>query len=205
MHIACLDFEGVLVPEIWVGLAERTGIEELKVTTREIPEYDRLMHMRLELMKKHRLGYKELLAAAEGLDPLPGASDFLEWLRGEFQVAIVSDTFYELALPLLRKLGMPMMLCHRLIVDEQGALAGYRLRQPDPKRHAIKGFKAMKFNVMVTGDSYNDIPMLEEADRGCFFCPPDNVVRDYPAFAIARSYQELKGQFSAAKRAFDEA
>lgn len=202
MHIACLDFEGVLVPEIWVGLAEKTGIEDLRITTREMPDYDRLMDLRLGIMRKHGLGFRELMAAADGLDPLPGAPDFLSWLRGEYQVAIVSDTFYELAFPLLRKLGMPMMLCHKLTVDEGGAITGYRLRQPDPKRHAIRGFKSMQYKVMVTGDSYNDIPMLQEADRGCFFCPPDNVVRDYPEFPIARSYDELKAAFLASKQAF---
>ena len=203
MHIACLDFEGVLVPEIWVGLADQTGIAELRVTTREMPDYDELMQLRLAIMRQHGLGFRELMAAAEGLDPLPGASEFLSWLRGEYQVAIVSDTFYELALPLLRKLGLPTMLCHRLTVAEDGAITGYRLRQPDPKRHAIRGFKSMQFKVMATGDSYNDIPMLQEADRACFFCPPDNVVRDYPAFPIARSYDELKSAFAESKRLFD--
>ena len=203
MHIACLDFEGVLVPEIWVGLAEQTGIAELRVTTREMPSYDDLMELRLRIMRQHGLGFRELLAAAEGLDPLPGAPAFLDWLRGEYQVAIVSDTFYELALPLLRKLGMPTMLCHRLTVAADGVITGYRLRQADPKRHAIRGFKSMQFKVMATGDSYNDIPMLQEADRACFFCPPDNVVRDYPAFPIARSYEQLKAAFLESKRAFD--
>lgn len=203
MHIACLDFEGVLVPEIWVGLAEQTGIPELRVTTREMPDYDELMRLRLAIMRQHGLGFRELMSAAEGLDPLPGALDFLDWLRGEYQVAIVSDTFYELAFPLLRKLGMPTMLCHRLLVGPDGLITGYRLRQQDPKRHAIRGFKSMEFKVMATGDSYNDIPMLQEADRSCFFCPPDNVVREYPQIPIARSYEELKAAFLEAKRLFD--
>ncbi len=202
MHIACLDFEGVLVPEIWVGLAERTGIAELRATTREVPDYHELMKMRLDVMRERGLKFADIMAAADSLDPLPGAFEFLTWLRGEFQVAIVSDTFYELALPLLRKLGMPMMLCHRLQVADSGEITGYQLRQPDPKRHAIRGFKSMQYQVMSTGDSYNDIPMLEEADSACFFCPPDNVVRDYPQFAIARSYAELQAAFSAARRAF---
>ncbi|MSQ69277.1 MAG: bifunctional phosphoserine phosphatase/homoserine phosphotransferase ThrH [Gammaproteobacteria bacterium] len=202
MHIACLDFEGVLVPEIWVGLAERTGIAELRATTREIPDYHELMNMRLAIMRAHGLGLNDIRAAADQLDPLPGAREFLDWLRREYQVAIVSDTFYELARPLLHKLGQPMMLCHRLAVDASGALNGYQLRQPDPKRHAVRAFKSMHYQVAATGDSYNDIPMLEEADRAWFFCPPDNVVRDYPAFPVARDYAQLKAAFAAAKRDF---
>lgn len=199
MHIACLDFEGVLVPEIWVGLAERTGVEELKATTREIPDYNELMTMRLRIMAERGLKFADILAAAESLEPLPDAREFLDWLRTEYQVAIVSDTFYELALPLLRKLGYPMMLCHRLAVGTDGTLTGYRLRQPDPKRHAVRGFKAMQYKVAATGDSYNDVPMLQEADRSWFFCPPANVVADHPSIAVARSYAELKAGFAAAK------
>ena len=203
MHIACLDFEGVLVPEIWVGLAERTGVEALKATTRDIPDYDDLMQMRLRIMAEHGLRFADVRAAAEDLDPLPGARDFLDWLRGEYQVAIISDTFYELAMPLVRKLGMPTMLCHRLLVDADGMLSGYRLRQPDPKRSAVRAFKSMRYKVAATGDSYNDVPMLEEADRSWFFCPPDNVMRDHPSIAVARSYAELRNGFCAAKKALD--
>lgn len=199
MHIACLDFEGVLVPEIWVGLAERTGVEELKATTREIPDYNELMTMRLRIMAERGLKFADILAAAESLEPLPDAREFLDWLRTEYQVAIVSDTFYELALPLLRKLGYPMMLCHRLAVGADGTLTGYRLRQQDPKRHAVRGFKSMQYKVAATGDSYNDVPMLQEADRSWFFCPPANVVADHPSIAVARSYAELKAGFAAAK------
>lgn len=201
MHIACLDFEGVLVPEIWVGLAERTGVEALQATTRDIPDYDELMKMRLRIMDERGLRFADVRAAAESLDPLPGAREFLDWLRGEYQVAIISDTFYELAMPLVRKLGLPTMLCHRLTVDDDGRLSGYRLRQPDPKRSAVRAFKSMQYKVVATGDSYNDVPMLEEADRSWFFCPPDNVVRDNPAIAVARSYAELQAGFSAAKLA----
>ncbi|HMM76925.1 MAG TPA: bifunctional phosphoserine phosphatase/homoserine phosphotransferase ThrH [Gammaproteobacteria bacterium] len=199
MHIACLDFEGVLVPEIWVGLAERTGVEALKATTRDIPDYDELMQMRLRTMDERGLRFADVRAAAEALDPLPGAREFLDWLRGEYQVAIVSDTFYELAMPLVKKLGLPTMLCHRLNVDADGRLSGYRLRQPDPKRNAVRGFKSMQYKVVATGDSYNDVPMLEEADLSWFFQPPENVVRDYPRIPIARSYAELKAAFTAAK------
>lgn len=203
MHIACLDFEGVLVPEIWVGLAERTGVEALRATTRDIPDYDDLMKMRLRIMDERGLKFADVLAAAESLEPLPGARDFLDWLRSEYQVAIVSDTFYELAMPLVRKLGLPTMLCHRLTVDAEGRLASYRLRQPDPKRHAVRAFKSMQYKVVATGDSYNDVPMLEEADRSWFFCPPENVMRDHPAIPVARSYAELKSAFSAARLSLD--
>ncbi len=199
MHIACLDFEGVLVPEIWVGLAERTGVEALQATTRDIPDYDELMKMRLRVMDEHGLRFADVRAAAEALDPLPGAREFLDWLRGEYQVAIVSDTFYELAMPLIRKLGLPTLLCHRLTVDADGRLSGYRLRQPDPKRHAVRGFKSMQYKIVATGDSYNDVPMLEEADLSWFFQPPENVVRDYPHIPVARSYAELQAAFTAAK------
>jgi phosphoserine / homoserine phosphotransferase len=202
MNIACLDFEGVLVPEIWVGLAERTGIEALLATTREIPDYDQLMKQRLRIMAEHHLSLKDIQAAADELQPLPGASEFLAWLRTEYQVAIVSDTFYELASPLVRKLNFPMLLCHRLEVDSAHRITGYKLRQPDPKRHAVKGFKAMNFNVVATGDSYNDVPMLTEAHRGWFFCPPDNVSRDHPSIPVVHSYAELKDAFAAAQRAF---
>ena len=202
MNIACLDFEGVLVPEIWVGLAERTGIEALQATTRDIPDYAQLMRQRLALMAQHGLGLRDIQAAADALEPLPGAASFLAWLRTEFQVAIVSDTFYELAVPLLRKLNYPMMLCHRLATDAGGRISGYTLRQTDPKRHAVRGFKSMNFKVAATGDSYNDVPMLTEADRAWFFCPPENVCRDHPEIPPVHSYDALKEAFKLAKRDF---
>ncbi|MSR14433.1 MAG: bifunctional phosphoserine phosphatase/homoserine phosphotransferase ThrH [Gammaproteobacteria bacterium] len=202
MKIACLDFEGVLVPEIWVGLAERTGIDALRVTTREIPDYDELMGQRLRLMREHRLGLSDIQAAADELQPLPGAIEFLGWLRTEFQVAIVSDTFYELASPLIRKLDFPMLLCHRLEVDNRQQIVGYKLRQADPKRQAVRAFKAMNYKVVATGDSYNDVPMLSEADHGWFFCPPENVCRDYPEIPVVRGYAELKAAFVGAADPF---
>lgn len=201
MNIACLDFEGVLVPEIWQGLADRTGIDELRATTREIPDYRQLMAMRLQVMTARGLKFRDIQAASEALDPLPGAREFLDWLRTEYQLAIVSDTFYELAAPLIRKLGFPMILCHRLSLAADGSIKDYMLRQPDPKRNAVKGFKAMNYRVVATGDSYNDVPMLEEADFGCFFNPPDNVCKDHPQFAVARGYTELQRVFTGARHA----
>lgn len=203
MNIACLDFEGVLIPEIWVGLAERTGIEALRATTREVPDYDVLMRQRLDLMAAHGLGLADIQAAADALEPLPGALEFLNWLRTEYQVAIVSDTFYELAMPLVRKLGYPTLLCHKLRVADDGRITGYALRQPNPKRHAVLGFKAMQFKVVATGDSYNDVPMLEAADRSWFFGPPANVCRDHPHIPAVHGYAALKEALLGAKRDFD--
>lgn len=192
MNIVCLDFEGVLVPEIWIGLAERTGIDELKVTTRDITDYDELMKYRIALMKKHNLRFRDIQVAADSLEPLTGAAVFLAWLRREFQVVILSDTFYELSGPLVHKLGDPMILCHRLDVDDEGRIVGYRLRQADPKRAAVKAFKSMNYKIAAAGDSYNDISMLQEADFGVLFQPPVTVVRDYPEFKVSNTYTELE-------------
>ena len=178
MNIACLDFEGVLIPEIWLGLAANTGIEDLKLTTREISDYDELIRHRLDVMARHNLVFEDIHRAADSLEPLPGAQDFLDWLRTQYQVAIISDTFYELAGPLLQKLGFPMILCHRLEIDTEGKITNYKLRQKDPKRCSVQAFKALQYKVVATGDSYNDISMLQEADVGVFFQPPENVVAD---------------------------
>lgn len=201
MKIACLDFEGVLVPEIWISLAEHTGIDDLRLTTRDIPDYDELMGYRLNIMAKRGLGFNELNHAANGLQPLPGAAEFLNWLRSEFQVAIISDTFHELARPLVAQLGYPMILCHRLEVADDGKISGYRLRQPDPKRHAVKAFQSLRYEVVATGDSYNDISMLEQADHAMLFRPSQKVRDDYPNYPVASDYAELTAMFSAANSA----
>ncbi len=194
MKIACLDFEGVLVPEIWVNLAEQTGIDELKLTTRDIPDYDELMQYRLNSLEKEGISYKELERAANQLIPLEGALEFLTWLRTHYQVAIVSDTFYELCQPLVKQLNNPMMICHRLKI-ENNCLTDYLLRQENGKHHVVKGFQAMNFQVIATGDSYNDINMLKQADQSILFNPPKKVVEDYPTFKIAKNYSELKSFF----------
>jgi phosphoserine/homoserine phosphotransferase len=196
MKIACLDFEGVLVPEIWVNLAEQTNIEELRVTTRDIADYDELMRFRLDLMAKHGLSYKDLNKAAEKLEPLPGALEFLVWLRSNYQVAIISDTFYELAGPLLSKLDNPMTLCHRLTVGSDGNIIDYRLRQVDPKRHCVKAFQSLGYEIVAAGDSYNDISMLEQAENGILFQPSEKVVSDFPDFPVALNYEELKAMYT---------
>lgn len=198
MHIACLDLEGVLVPEIWIGLAERAGIPELRATTRDIPDYDQLMDQRLKLLAEHKLGLPDIQAVIQGMTPLKGAREFLDWLRERFQVVILSDTYYEFALPLMRQLGYPTLFCHRLKVDEKGQVVDYHLRQKDPKREAVKAFHRLNFRVVAAGDSYNDTAMLTEADAGIFFCPPENVAREFPQFPVARNYEELKDAFLAA-------
>jgi phosphoserine / homoserine phosphotransferase len=190
VDILCLDLEGVLIPEIWVGVAERTGVAALRKTTRDIPVYDDLMRLRLSVLAQHDLDLATIYAVIDGMEPLPGAAEFLDWARQRFQVAIVSDTFYEFAAPLMRKLGSPMLLCHRLEI-ENGRISGYRLRQEDPKRRAVRAFQDMNYRVLAAGDSYNDIPMLEQADHGFFFAVPDYIAERYPGFPRARDYAEL--------------
>ena len=192
MYIACLDLEGVLIPEIWIGLAERTGIDALRATTRDIPDYDELMSLRLGLLAENDLTLRDLEAVVSGLTPLDGAAEFLDWLRGQCQVAILSDTFYELANPLMAQLGYPLLMCHRLEVDEAGRVTAYRLRQRDPKRRVVEAFQALNFKTVAAGDSYNDTTMLAQADAGILFCPPENVVREFPAFPVCRDYAELQ-------------
>lgn len=192
MFIACLDLEGVLVPEIWIGLAERTGIDALRATTRDIPDYDELMALRLGLLDEHGLNANDLHAVVSSLSPLDGAVEFLDWLRGQCQVVILSDTFYELAEPLMRQLGYPTLLCHHLEVGDDGKVSGYRLRQSDPKRAAVKAFQALNYQTVAAGDSYNDMSMLAQADAGILFCPPDNVVREFPTFPVCRDYTALQ-------------
>ena len=191
MDVLCLDLEGVLIPEIWIGVAERTGIESLRKTTRDIPVYDDLMRLRLGILDEHRIDLATIHSVIETLDPLPGAVPFLEWARSRFQVAIVSDTFYEFAHPMMAKLGWPLLLCHRLEIAK-GRIEGYRIRQPDPKRQTVKAFQSLRYRVLAAGDSYNDIPMLDQADAGFFYRCPPAVASEYPQFPQADSYQSLQ-------------
>ncbi len=204
MEIACLDLEGVLIPEIWIAFAERTGIPDLRATTRDIPDYDRLMRQRLRLLEEHRLGLPDIQAVIGAMSPLPGAAEFLNWLRERFQVVILSDTYYEFATPLMRQLGYPTLMCNRLAIDGSGRVVGYRLRQPDQKREAVKAFHGLNFRVIAAGDSYNDTAMLTEADAGILFCPPDNVVREFPQFPVTHDYGELRDAFVEARRGLTE-
>lgn len=195
MELACLDLEGVLIPEIWIDFAERTGIDELRATTRDIPDYDELMQQRLRLLREHGLGLNDIQAVIAGMKPLPGAVEFIDWLRERFQVVILSDTFYEFSQPLMRQLGFPTLFCHRLIADEQGMITEYRLRQKDPKRASVKAFHGLNFRVIAAGDSYNDTTMLSEADAGILFKAPENVIREFPQFPAVHEYDELREEF----------
>jgi len=195
VELACLDLEGVLVPEIWIEFAKVTGIEELKATTRDIPDYDVLMKQRLRILEQHNLGLKEIQDVIATLKPLEGAVEFVDWLRERFQVIILSDTFYEFSQPLMRQLGFPTLLCHRLNIDERGMVVGYTLRQRDPKRQSVLALKTLYYRVIAAGDSYNDTTMLGEADQGILFHAPQNVIDQFPQFPAVHTYEDLKKEF----------
>ena len=194
MEIACLDLEGVLVPEIWIGVAEHTGIDALRATTRDIPDYDKLMRQRLALLEKHKLGVDEIQQVIAGMAPLEGAKDFLDWLKARFQVIILSDTFYEFSHPLMRQLDFPALFCHRLEI-ENGHITGYKLRQKDPKRQSVKALHTLNYRVIAAGDSYNDTTMLEEADAGILFRAPASVIEAFPQYPSVSTFEELQNQF----------
>jgi len=196
VELACLDLEGVLIPEIWIAFAEETGIEALKATTRDIPDYDVLMQQRLRILDEHGLGLNEIQAVIARLKPLDGALEFVDWLRERFQVIILSDTFYEFSQPLMRQLGFPTLLCHQLEVDEKsGRVTDYKLRQANPKRQAVLSLKSLYYRIIAAGDSYNDTTMLAEADEGILFMAPDNVVTEFPQFPAVYGYDNLKQAF----------
>ncbi|MEH6583602.1 MAG: bifunctional phosphoserine phosphatase/homoserine phosphotransferase ThrH [Halioglobus sp.] len=198
MELACLDLEGVLVPEIWIEFAERTGIDALRATTRDIPDYDVLMKQRLDLLDQHKLKIDDIQEVIAELEPLPGAIEFVDWLRERFQVIILSDTFYEFSQPLMRQLSWPTLFCHRLITDESGRVVDYKLRQVDPKRASVKAFHSLNYKVIAAGDSYNDTTMLSEADVGILFHAPQNVIEEFPQFQAVHEYEDLKKAFLAA-------
>ncbi|MBT9596803.1 MAG: bifunctional phosphoserine phosphatase/homoserine phosphotransferase ThrH [Vitreoscilla sp.] len=198
MQVICLDLEGVLVPEIWIEFSQRTGIAEFSRTTRDEPDYDKLMRYRIGLLEQHGLKLADIQAVIAGMSPLPGAKDFLDGLRERFQVIILSDTFYEFADPLMRQLGRPTLFCHRLLVDEQGFVRDYRLRQPDQKRHAVNALKGLNFQVLAAGDSYNDTGMLGAADAGFLIHPPESIVQQFPQFKAHHSYADLLQSIDAA-------
>jgi phosphoserine / homoserine phosphotransferase len=196
--VACLDLEGVLVPEIWINVAERTGIPELRRTTRDEPDYDKLMRARLEILDRHALGIREIETVIAGLEPLEGALEFLNWLRAHYQVLVLSDTFYQFAQPLMRKLGYPTLFAHDLEIEPSGRIASYRLRLADQKRASVERLHDLRFRVIAAGDSYNDTAMLLEADAGILFRPPDNVIAEFPELPVTRSYAELQLAFESA-------
>ena len=195
MELACLDLEGVLIPEIWIGFAEKTGIDQLRATTRDIPDYDELMQQRLRLLQEHQLGLPDIQEVIASMAPLEGALKFTNWLKERFQLIILSDTFYEFSHPLMRQLNFPTLFCHRLVADDSGAIVDYKLRQKDPKRQCVIAFHGLNFRVIAAGDSYNDTSMLGEADAGILFRAPDNVIEEFPQFPSVTSYEELKMEF----------
>ena len=194
MELVCLDLEGVLIPEIWIAFAEKTGIEELKATTRDIPDYDVLMTQRLRILEENGYGLNEIQAVIAELDPLPGAKDFIDWLSTRFQVIILSDTFYEFAMPLMAKLGFPTLFCHKLEVAEDGKITDYKLRQKDPKRQSVRAFQLLNYRVIAAGDSYNDTTMLKQAEAGILFKSPQNVIDEFPQFPAVHEYADLQAE-----------
>ncbi len=198
--LACLDLEGVLLPEIWIKFAEKTGIKELKLTTRDIPDYDELMRGRLAILKQKNLKIKDIQDVITTLSPLDGAVDFLNWLKSEFQVIILSDTFYQFAGPLMKQLSYPTLFCHNLIINDEGVIVDYKLRQQDQKTKAVKALQGLNLQVISAGDSYNDTGMLQQADGGILFCPPQRVIDEFPQFPVARNYEEFKQLFIETRR-----
>ena len=200
MHIVCLDLEGVLVPEIWIAFSQRTGIAEFARTTRDEPDYDKLMRYRLALLRQHRLKLADIQAVIAGMSPMDGAKEFLDELRARYQVLILSDTFYEFADPLMQQLGRPTLLCHRLVVDAEGFVANYVLRQPEPKRCAVNALKSLNYRVIAAGDSYNDTGMLMAADAGFFIHAPAAIAAQFPQFKGHGSLSELLSSIDGASR-----
>ena len=198
MQIVCLDLEGVLVPEIWIEFAQRTGIPELKRTTRDEPDYDKLMTYRLGILRQHGLGLPDIQKVIGEMGPMAGARAFLDALRDTYQVIILSDTFYEFAKPLMQQLGLPTLFCHSLEADAAGMLVAYHLRMPNQKQEAVKRFKELNFKVVAAGDSYNDTAMLGEAHGGILFHPPENVIREFPQFPVTLDYDQLRSEIDKA-------
>ena len=190
--IIASDLEGVLVPEIWIAVAEETGIEQLRLTTREISDYDQLMNMRIAILREHNLRLSDIQRVIATLRPLPGAAEFVRWVRQRSQFVIISDTFYEFAAPLMAQMDFPTIFCHSLVTDADGMISGYRMRLEHPKRRSVRALQDIGFRVFAMGDSYNDIAMLDVAEHSLLFCPPDNVVADFPRFTVARSHDEVR-------------
>ena len=197
-EVVCLDLEGVLVPEIWINVAVKTGIDDLKITTREMPDYDKLMRQRLDILDRQALKIGDIQDVIAKMGPLEGATDFLAWLRERYQVIILSDTFYQFAQPLMRQLGFPTLFCNQLEIDRSGRIVNYHMRMQDPKKHAVAALRSMNFFTMAAGDSYNDTAMLNEADAGFFFRPPEHLPKEFPKFPVTQHYGELQERFAQA-------
>ena len=196
--IACLDLEGVLTPEVWINVAERTKVDALRRTTRDEPDYDKLMRYRLDILDREGITLPRIQEVIGGMGPLPGAADFLRWLKSQAQVIVLSDTFYQFAAPLMRQLDYPCLFCHRLKVAPDGRITGYELRIQDGKRRAVQALRELSFRTVAAGDSYNDTTMLKAAHAGILFRPPQNVIDDFPQFPVTANYDELKAAFIAA-------
>lgn len=196
--IACLDLEGVLVPEIWINVALKTGIDELKITTREMPDYDKLMKRRLAILDEHKLTIADIQDVIGKMGPLEGAPEFVTWLRERCQVIILSDTFYQFALPLMRQLGYPTLFCNQLEINGSGKILAHHMRMQNQKKHSVAAFKSLNFFTMAAGDAYNDTAMLGEADAGFFFRPPDHLPKEFPNFPVTQTYRELQAKFATA-------
>ena len=199
MNIVCLDLEGVLIPEIWINFAEKVGVKELMATTRDIPDYDELMKFRLDICAKHDFRIQDIQEVIATLSPLEGAKEFSDTLREDHQLIILSDTFQEFATPMMRQLDWPTIFCHELIIGESGEIENYKLRKADHKRETVKRLHELNFNVVAAGDSYNDTTMLGEAEQGILFCPPQNVIDEFPQFPVTTNYEELRQEFSKAQ------
>lgn len=191
MYVTCLDLEGVLVPEIWIAFAEETGIPELRLTTRDISDYDVLMKKRISILEDHGLGLKEIQATIEKIEPLPGAKEFLDELRQITQVIILSDTFTQFAAPLMKKLGMPTIFCNELIVSASGKITGYKMRQDNGKYHAIKALQSIGYDTIASGDSFNDLAMIKQSQAGFLFRSPEHIIKDNPQFPAFTEYSQL--------------
>jgi phosphoserine/homoserine phosphotransferase len=192
MYIVCSDLEGVFVPEVWINVADKTGINELRRTTRDEPDYNLLMRSRMKILDQHGMKLHDIQNVIAQIHPLPGANDFIDWVRERTQLIVVSDTFIQFADPLMKQLGRPTLFCHTLVIDETNRIIDYKLRQPDPKRKTVEALQELKYQVIGMGDSYNDISMLKQADVGILFRPPQNVINDYPEFPVVTDYEELK-------------
>jgi len=192
MYIICCDLEGVLVPEVWINVARWTGIDELKLTTRDINDYDALMRRRLEILRLHSITIKDIQKVISLLELMPGALDFINWLHGKAQLIVVSDTFREFADPLLEKMGWPVLFCHHLTIDKEGIITEYKLRQHDAKMKVVEALQNLNFKVIAVGDSYNDIQMLRKAEMGVLFKPPQNVIDDNNDLPVVNTYLSLK-------------
>jgi phosphoserine/homoserine phosphotransferase len=196
--IVCLDLEGVLVPEIWINVALKTGIEELKITTREMPDYDKLMKQRLAILDRNNLKIGDIQEVIGTMGPLEGAPEFIRWLHDRCQVIILSDTFYQFAFPLMKQLGFPTLFCNQLEIDGSGRIADYHMRMQNQKKHSVAAFKSLNFFTMAAGDAYNDTAMLGEADAGFFFRPPDHLPKEFPQFPVTQTYAELQARLTKA-------